>query len=188
MQDLCPQLDLERIERIYEKYKVSDHVRRHIDAVSIGVARVVRFLLRKGMMVNACELLVASLLHDVGRAKTHNISHGVIGAEIAIAEGYEEPIPRMIERHIGAGLTAAEAKSMGLPPKDYVPVSLEEKILAAVDNLAMGDHLVTKEEFFAFVRNKFGSSRVSERFIKLYDELSDTLGVDLSLVVRGENT
>jgi len=53
----------------------------------------------------------------------------------------------LIERHVGAGLTLEEARSFGLPERSYMPETLEEKILAAVDNLASGDELITKEEF-----------------------------------------
>lgn len=119
---------------------------------------------------------------------THDISHGVVGSAIAREEGFSENVCLLIERHVGAGLTLEEARSFGLPERSYVPESLEEKILAAVDNLASGDELRTKDEFIKGVKLKFDNGEVAHRFFALYEEVSNLLGEDLSVVVRGESS
>ncbi len=78
------------------------------------------------------------LFHDIGRARTHGIGHALAGVEIARDLGFSEELTRIIERHIGAGITAAEARRLGLPEKDYVPQTPEEKIVSYADNLISG--------------------------------------------------
>ena len=60
----------------------------------------------------------------------------------------------MAEVHIGAGIPREEAQLMGLPFKDYLPVTLEEKIVAHADNLIHG----TKEVSLEFVLKKWEKS------------------------------
>ena len=85
------------------------------------------------------ELVEAgSLLHDIGRSKTHGIHHAIEGVKIVKKLNLDESIIRIIERHIGAGLLSEDAKKLGLPMKDYMPVSLEEKIVCHADNLVNG--------------------------------------------------
>ncbi|MDR2873347.1 MAG: TIGR00295 family protein [Methanobrevibacter sp.] len=79
-----------------------------------------------------------SLLHDIGRSKTNGIEHAIIGSKIAIKDGFGWKIAKIIERHIGGGILRSEAKLLGLPERDYIPVTLEEKIVAHSDNLLNG--------------------------------------------------
>ena len=83
-----------------------------------------------------------ALLHDIGRSKTHSITHAIEGVEIAKKYGYGDDVLNIIERHIGAGITAEEAAKLGLPEKSYVPETLEEKIVAHADNLVSGSREV----------------------------------------------
>jgi uncharacterized protein len=78
------------------------------------------------------------LFHDIGRSSTHGIDHAVAGVAIAKRLGFSEQLANIIERHVGAGITAEEAVRLGLPPKDYLPVTAEEKIVSYADNLISG--------------------------------------------------
>jgi uncharacterized protein len=78
------------------------------------------------------------LFHDIGRARTHGIDHAVAGVEIARELGFSEQLVLIIERHIGAGISASEAVRLGLPQKDYLPLTTEEKIVSYADNLTSG--------------------------------------------------
>ena len=82
------------------------------------------------------------LLHDIGRSKTHDITHAIEGVEIAKKYSYSDDVLNIIERHIGAGITEDEAIELGLPKKSYVPQTLEEKIVAHADNLVSGSEEV----------------------------------------------
>ena len=82
------------------------------------------------------ELVEAgALLHDIGRSRTHGILHGVEGVKIAKEIGLPISIILIIERHLGAGIPKDEAVKLGLPAKDFIPETLEEKIVAHTDNL-----------------------------------------------------
>ena len=113
-----------------------------------------------------------ALLHDIGRSRTHGITHAIEGVEIAKSYGYGEDVLNIIERHIGAGITAEEAVKLGLPEKSYLPQTLEEKIVAHADNLISG----SEEVDIDFVIEKW-KRRIDDpddnikRLIELNDEL-----------------
>ena len=113
-----------------------------------------------------------ALLHDIGRSKTHGITHAVEGVEIARKYGYDIDVLNIIERHIGAGITEEESVKLGLLKKSYLPESLEEKIVAHADNLISG----TKEVDIDFVIKKWQKSIPDsedniKRLMKLHEEL-----------------
>ena len=81
---------------------------------------------------------LGGLFHDIGRSRTHDIGHAVAGVEIGCFLGFSEQLLLIIERHIGAGITSPEAVRLGLPVKDYLPLTLEEKIVSYADNLMSG--------------------------------------------------
>lgn len=81
---------------------------------------------------------LGGLLHDIGRSRTHDIRHAIVGVEIGRSLGFPEALTNIIERHIGAGITADEAVRLGLPARDYLPISPEEKIVSYADNLISG--------------------------------------------------
>lgn len=114
----------------------------------------------------------AAILHDIGRGKTHGVDHAVVGAEIARNFGLDEKIAKIIERHVGAGIPADEARKLGLPKKEYVPETLEEKIVAHADNLVMGTREVSIDEVIKNMQKTLGKSHPAiQRMRKLHAEL-----------------
>jgi uncharacterized protein len=87
-----------------------------------------------------------ALLHDIGRGVTHEIRHAEVGGVLCRSLGLDEAIVTIVERHIGAGLTADECSLLGLLPRDCMPQTLEEKIVAHADNLVKGTRAITMEE------------------------------------------
>lgn len=75
------------------------------------------------------------LFHDLGKAKTHDIDHGKIGAEIGEKLGLSKEITEIMEKHVRGGLTEEEAEELALPIKDYSLNRLEEKIVIYADRL-----------------------------------------------------
>ncbi|MCX9085252.1 MAG: TIGR00295 family protein [Candidatus Methanoperedens sp.] len=132
---------------------------------------------KKGIPVEIDIDLVftGGLLHDIGRSRTHGILHAVEGASIAIKNGLDEKLVHIIERHIGAGIPVDETKDLGLPEKDYLPVTLEEKIVAHADNLIIGNRIATVEEMILNLKRKNLNEKTIHRFIKLNDEISSML-------------
>ena len=130
-----------------------------------------------GYAINLELVILGALLHDIGRSKTHGISHGIEGAKILREYGFEEELALIAERHIGAGIPKNEAIELGLPPKDYIPISLEEKLVAHCDNLISGTERVDVD----FVVNKF-KKRIGikdhpsiQRILGLNDEINKKL-------------
>ena len=124
---------------------------------------------------------VGSLLHDIGRSKTHGIRHAVEGVKIAKKLDLDESIIRIIECHIGAGILSKDTKELGLPEKDYLPISLEEKIVCHADNLVNGNKRqpVEKEVEKALLK---GLKEYAVRLVNLHKELSEICGIDLNKI------
>jgi uncharacterized protein len=76
-----------------------------------------------------------AFFHDVGKAKSHDMDHGKIGAELGIALGLPKALTDIMEKHIRGGMTEAEARELNLPVKDYTLNSLEEKIIIYADRM-----------------------------------------------------
>ena len=91
-------------------------------------------------------VLAGAMLHDIGRSSTHTIHHAQDGADLLRSRGFPEELARIVECHTGAGLTADECTILGLSPRDCVPATTEEKIVAHADNLIAGKHRVSIEE------------------------------------------
>ena len=112
------------------------------------------------------------LLHDIGRSRTHDIGHAVAGVEIAKNLGCSDALLHIIERHIGAGITAAEAVQLGLPEMDYLPLTVEEKIVSYADNLVRGEREVPFYEALDRFKRMLGPDHESvELFIKQHQEI-----------------
>lgn len=76
-----------------------------------------------------------ALFHDLGKAETHAMEHGMIGARMGAELGLPEAVTAVMEKHIRGGLTAEEAVELGLPVKDYTLGRLEERIIIYADRL-----------------------------------------------------
>jgi len=111
-----------------------------------------------------------ALLHDIGRSVTHKITHAIEGKKLAEKFCKDKRVLDIIENHIGAGITKEEAELLGLPPKDYVPLTLEEKIVANADNLLSGDKKTGILRLYNKLLNQ-GNIAPANRVLKLYDEI-----------------
>ena len=120
-------------------------------------------------VVNRDLVIAGAMLHDIGRGATHGIDHAQRGTSIARSCGVDEPVVSIIERHIGAGLTADECSLEGLVPRDCIPATLEEKIVANADNLVQGSRAGTIEGTLeGGIRLK---RRIRRRIYRLWEEM-----------------
>jgi uncharacterized protein (TIGR00295 family) len=152
----------------------SEEVIRHCKAV-----RSLAVKIAKKAHANIELVEAGALLHDIGRSKTQGIMHGVEGARIASNLGLSPKLISIIERHLGAGIPTDEAVGLGMPPKDYMPVTLEEKIVAHADNLIDNDKKHPIEEEIEKALQK-GHVKHAERLMQLHQELSRLCGMDLN--------
>jgi len=120
---------------------------------------------------------LGAIYHDIGRAKTHGIEHAIVGAEMARQRALPEAVVAIIEKHIGAGITKEEARQLGLPEKDYIPETLEEKIVAYADNLINGSKVVSFDEALERFKAVLGAEHPAvERFIRMHQEIESLKG------------
>lgn len=117
-------------------------------------------------------IIAGALLHDIGRTVSHGVDHGVEGADIVKENSWSEELEKIVERHIGGGITKEEAEDAGLPARSYVPQSLEEKIVCHADNTAGG-----RERFEDLVQRieQAGHHESVERMRELAKEFEEDL-------------
>jgi uncharacterized protein len=128
-----------------------------------------------------------AMLHDIGIrfcdapdigcfGEDKYILHGILGAESLRCLKFPgvEKLARICERHTGSGISASEIRlnSLPLPERDFLPESLEEKIVCLADKFfsRSGD---LREKPLSEIRremSKFGAATL-ERFDALYSEL-----------------
>ena len=128
-------------------------------------------------------LRAGAFLHDLGRSVDHSIMHAVIGASMAIDMGLPMEVVEIIRRHIGAGLDSEEVKELGLPAGDYIPKTIEQKIVCHADNMVSDNKFVTHTYSVERLAHK-GSMRGSKRIADLHKELSALYGSDLYELVN----
>ena len=129
------------------------------------------------------DLVVAgAILHDIGRAVDHSIMHAYIGSGMVSNLGLPKELVDIVRKHTGAGLDEVDVVELGLPPADYMPKTLEEKIVAHADNLVSDNRVVTHEHSVNKLMAK-GAFRGAERIELLHMELSDLYGEDLDVIV-----
>lgn len=149
------------------------NVIKHSLAVAELAAEISRAIERNGVELDSDLIEAGALLHDIGRCRTHGIDHAVVGASIVRGMGFPEAVARIVEVHIGAGIPAEEAEELGLPKGDYVPSTLEEKIVAYADKLIEGDHRIAPEEFARRFSQALGPRHPAiSRFWRLHGEIS----------------
>ena len=126
-------------------------------------------------------VVAGALLHDMGRAIDHSIMHAMVGADMAKDMGLPDELVGIIRKHTGAGLDNMDVEEMGLPPGDYIPRTLEEKMVAHADNLVSDNKVVTHDHSVEKLRLK-GAERGADRVEALHWELSRLYGMDLDVI------
>ena len=132
-----------------------------------------------------------ALFHDLGKTVTHEIKHGLIGAEKGAELGLPPEVNLIMEKHIRGGLTEPEAVELGLPVKDYTLHRLEERIIIYADRLIdiIHDGIVEiKDELDAEFRFKeiltdnikYGKNDITkERYFGYHDEIQGLISGEI---------
>lgn len=153
----------------------SKEVISHCRTVAKLALKTAKILQNRGYDIDIHLVEIGAILHDVGRSKTHTVDHAVIGAKIAKQAGLPEPIISIIKRHVGGGITQAEAKKLGWKNDIYMPLTLEEKTVAFADKLIEKSKLATIENTIEkLIKEK--KIDASNRVRKLYNELNNLTG------------
>lgn len=153
----------------------SPQVISHCKAVTDLALQIACKLQARGYTVDLELVEAGGLLHDLGRGKSHNVDHGVVGAEIAQTIGLPQAVIDIIKRHVGAGITLEEAQLLGWSKDNYIPQTLEEKIVCYADKRIDHDQVTPIQvEIERLQRCGFGEG--AERVRRLHDEITQHLG------------
>ena len=167
------------LRRIIIKHsaQVRDKAFAILDAPSCPLVKIDRKLLNEGAQ-----------LHDIGIGRCHApkiecngdqpyIRHGVLGAEMlrALSPDYE-PLARICERHTGSGITASQIieRDLPLPHQDFLPESLEEKLVCLADKFFSKSGNM-EEESLEQIRAEL--IRFGEDSLQRFNDLCHTFGV-----------
>jgi uncharacterized protein len=124
---------------IHAKYHTGPYIVRHCQAVAMAAKIMADEAERRGLEVDEKAVIAGALLHDVGRSVTQTVRHAAEGAEILVKEGVDMKVVEIVRRHVGAGISPEEAKKLGLPGFDYIPRTLEERIVCFADKMVDAD-------------------------------------------------
>lgn len=163
--------------RLLSESGCSKSVIAHCKAVSVLAVKFAKACENKGLKVDVKLVEVGALLHDIGRSKTHDVNHVIIGMKIAQSLNLPNSIVSIIERHAGGGITADEAKRLGWPVKGYIPITLEEKLVTYADKLIEGLRVVPIEKTLLNLSRDLGENHPAlARVKRLHEELSPIIG------------
>lgn len=157
------QLSVIDLESVFDFYPEEPRLRQLLYTHSRMVADLALETARRHPELNPDMRFIeqAAMLHDIGIASCDApgifcfgtlpyICHGVEGARILAEAGWLRHA-LVCERHTGSGLTAAEIEeqALPLPPRDMLPVSIEEKIICYADKFYSKnpERLATRKTF-----------------------------------------
>ena len=180
---------MQKLLKIIKKYypensKLFKVLIKHSEAVAQKALKIAK----KFPEVDKNFIYEAAMLHDIGIIFTYipklnpdgkypYIAHGYLGREILEKEG----LPKhalVCERHMGVGITKEEIikKNLPLPPRDMIPVTLEEKIIAFADKFYSKhpDGIIKEKSVEQIIKDlkKYGEDKVKifEEWLKLFGE------------------
>jgi uncharacterized protein len=165
----------EQATQILLKNNCPPQVISHCTAVTNLALEIAAKLKANGIQVDLELVEAGAMLHDLGRSRTHNVDHSLIGAQIAEIIGLPPPVVNIIKRHVGAGITADEAEWLGWPKDIYVPQTLEEKVVCYADKRIDHDKVVPIENEITRLQGQ-GFNEGAERVRRLHNEITHLLG------------
>lgn len=144
---------------------------RHCLAVEKKAVELADLVAGNGVKVDRELVSLGALLHDVGRAVTHGIRHGVEGGRILRERGFPQ-LARFAENHVGAGIPREETGELGLPHRDFLPLTVEEKLVAYADKVMEGEEEVEFERILRRFEEELGPGHPAlNRLRKLQEEV-----------------
>jgi uncharacterized protein (TIGR00295 family) len=153
----------------YKKLRLSQELIKHLRLVTEVSIKLCRAIQKNGYKVNETDVFVGAALHDIGYIRINGIRHGIVGGEIALELGYSERIARIIENHIVGGISKELiiASKLDLPIQDFMPIAIEEKIVACADQLV---HERSKTGIF-LVEDPSKNEEIAMNIYKLYEAI-----------------
>lgn len=157
---------------LHAKYGSSERVVSHCQTVTAVSEALADAILAKGMPIDRRAVVAGALLHDIGRSRVQTVDHGHVGAKILEEEGVDAVVVEIVRRHVGAGISSEEAASLGFPKADYIPRTLEQRVVCFGDKMVSGDGVRPfEEEVKRFERKGHDVQRLLSLKRSLQDEL-----------------
>jgi uncharacterized protein (TIGR00295 family) len=165
---------------LHKKYGSNDRVVGHCQACAKISEALARKAIEQGHPLNGQAAVAGALLHDIGRSQTQTVGHGYVGAGILEKEGVDGAVVEIVKRHVGAGISPEEAMALGFPPGDYIPRTLEQKVVCFADKLLDGDRARPfEEEVKRFVKKGHDVARLR----RLKEDVDAAVGADAETLV-----
>jgi uncharacterized protein len=141
---------------LLKQVKLPEKIINHLKKVSEKGLEIANKI--KKVHVNIKLVEIGGLLHDIGRSISHEFDHGLIGGKIIREYGFSEELARICETHLLGGLDKKDAQKVGLPVRNYLPETVEEKIICLADKHMKGAKEVTIEERFDKWFERYGKT------------------------------
>ena len=137
----------QKIKEIHRRYAQNNHVYTLVYEHCQIIAEIALWCVEQNKLIVDHELLeTACLLHDIGTyaifdskgldGNEHNYKqHAIFGAALAIEEGFDTKTADIIRTHVLMGLSRNEIieGGFGMPQNDYLPSSIEARLLCYAD-------------------------------------------------------
>ena len=160
---------------LHRKYGSNDRIVGHCQACAKISEALAQKAIEQGHPLNGQAAVAGALLHDIGRSQTQTVGHGYVGAGILEKEGVDGAVVEIVKRHVGAGISPEEAMALGFPPGDYIPRTLEQKVVCFADKLLDGDRARPfEEEVKRFVKKGHDVARLR----RLKQDVDAAVGAD----------
>ncbi|HMD78377.1 MAG TPA: HDIG domain-containing protein [Nitrososphaerales archaeon] len=165
---------------LHRKHGSSDRIIEHCKTVTKVAKILADEFNRRGITVDTKAVVAGAMLHDIGRSRTQTVRHGVEGSGIVEKEGADRVVVEIVRKHVGAGLVPEEAEKLGLPELDYVPKTLEERIVCFSDKMVASNNV---RPFDEEVHRFTIKSHDVARLLALKRKLQEELGTDPEALV-----
>lgn len=119
---------------IQHSEQVRDRALQIVDAHPEWAGKVDRRFVEEAAMLHDIGILYVNAERIFCMGSHKYIEHGYLGAELLRREGLEKHA-LVAERHTGTGITIEQVvrEEMPIPERNYIPESLEEKIVCYAD-------------------------------------------------------
>lgn len=171
------------INWLYTKYYGSNrellkNVYKHSRMVA---KKALQIAVQKNLDLDRKDIYCAAMLHDIGVVNCHApdihaygsepyLRHGIEGKKILENHGLYQ-YSGVCERHTGSGIMREEIikNNLPLPPKDYIPKSLLEKLICYADKFYSKSGNLEREKSIEEIERQMSS--FGEGSLKRFKEL-----------------
>jgi uncharacterized protein len=154
------------------KHGCDDYIIQH-DLLVMNISdKMIKELKRAGVDIDEKSILRGAILHDIGRSKEHSVRHGFLGGEILRKDGYDRKVIKIVENHVGGGIDKQDCAKLGLPERDFIPTSLEEKIVCLADKYVEDNQIKPLQETISKFDKILGEgNKANKRILKIKKEI-----------------